>query len=78
MTKGRSVGRFPRGREERGERKGLRVVMMRALVEEFDGARDAEVCWVSGDCAEVCFVLFDVLMTNVGEDERDDSICLTR
>ena len=32
------------GREERGERKGLRVVMMRALVEEFDGARDAEVC----------------------------------
>ena len=31
---------------------------------------------MSGDCAEVCFVLFDVLMTNVGEDERDDSICL--
>ena len=37
-------GRASAGREERGERKGLRVVMMRALVEEFDGARDAEVC----------------------------------
>ena len=35
---------FSRGREERGERKGLRVVMMRAIVEVFDGASGAEVC----------------------------------
>ena len=35
---------FSRGREERGERKGFRVVMMRGIAEVFDGASGAEVC----------------------------------
>ena len=35
---------FSRGREERGERKGLRVVRMRGITEVFDGASGAEAC----------------------------------
>ena len=65
-----------RGREERGERKGLRVVMMRGIAEVF---RWCEWCrgLLSGRrrCRGL-LCLFDVMMTSVGEVDRDDSICL--
>ena len=36
----------------------------------------AEVCRVSGECAEVCLDGLTVLTMSGREDERDDSICL--
>ena len=76
MTKGRSVRCFPRGREERGERKGLRVVMMRAIAEVFEGASGCRGLLSERRLCRGLLCLVDVLMTSVREDERVDSICL--
>ena len=55
------------------------MVMMRVIAQVFDGACEWCRGLLSGRrrCRGL-LCLFDVMMTSVGEDDRDDSICLER